>query len=113
MTKKNVKELCPVARCLGRGRKTASVARAKSNASYPRLLPIKERFRVFWTATDDGRLVRRCLLLVCEATGMTLAYFTTCAKEDENLPIVRDAINWLHLHYNLTVKIVRSDDEMD
>ena len=44
---------------------------------------------------------------------MTLTYFTTCAKEDENLPIVRDAINWLHLHYNLTVKIVRSDDEMD
>ena len=36
----------------------------------------------------DGRLVRRCLLLVCEAMGMTLVYFTTCAKEDENLPIV-------------------------
>src|SRR5438045_2194608 len=61
----------------------------------------------------DGRLVRHCLLLVCEATGMTLTYFTTCAKEDENLPIVQDAINWLHLHYNLAVKIVRSDGEMD
>src|SRR5438045_8556045 len=36
----------------------------------------------------DGRLVWCCLLLVCEATGMTLAYFTTCVKEDENLPIV-------------------------
>jgi hypothetical protein len=61
----------------------------------------------------DGRLVRRCLLLVCEATGMTLAYFTTCAKEDENLPIIRDAINWLHLRYNLAVKEVRSDGEMN
>lgn len=61
----------------------------------------------------DGRLIRRCLLLVCEATGMTLAYFTTCSKEDENLPIIRDAINWLHLRYNLAVKIVRSDGEMN
>ena len=32
----------------------------------------------------DGRLVRRCLLITCEATGMTLTYFTTCAKENEN-----------------------------
>jgi hypothetical protein len=44
---------------------------------------------------------------------MTLAYFTTCAKENENLPIIRDAINWLHLRYNLAVKIVRSDGEMN
>src|SRR6266436_2469008 len=61
----------------------------------------------------DGRLVRRCLLITCEATGMTLAYFTTCAKENENLPIIRDAVNWLHLRYNLAVKIVRSDGEMN
>ena len=44
---------------------------------------------------------------------MTIAYFTTCARENENLPIVRDAINWLHLRYNLGVKVVRSDGEMD
>ena len=61
----------------------------------------------------DGRLVRRCLLLTCEATRMTLAYFTTCTKENENLPIIQDAINWLHLRYNLAVKIVRSDGEMN
>ena len=42
-----------------------------------------------------------------EATGMTLAYFTTCAKENENLPIIRDAINWLHLRYNLDRKSKR------
>ena len=41
----------------------------------------------------DGRLVRRCVLMICEATGMTLSYFTACSKEDENLPIVRDAVN--------------------
>jgi hypothetical protein len=44
---------------------------------------------------------------------MTLAYFTTCAKENENLPIIRDAVNWLHLQYNIAVKIIRSDREMN
>ena len=44
---------------------------------------------------------------------MTLVYFTTCAKENENLPIIQDAINWLHLRYNLAVKIIRSDGEMN
>ena len=41
------------------------------------------------------------------------AYFTTCARENENLSIVRDAVNWLHLRYNLAVKIIRLDGEMD
>src|SRR3954467_5051867 len=53
------------------------------------------------------------MLIVCEATGMVLAYFTTCAKEDENLPILQDAVNWLHLHYNLKISAVRSDSELD
>ena len=61
----------------------------------------------------DRRLVYRCLLIICEATGMTLAYFTTCAKENENLPIIRDVINWLHLRYNVAVQIVWSDREMN
>ena len=55
----------------------------------------------------------RCVLIICEATGMTLSYFTTCSKEHENLSIVRDAVNWLHLRYNLAVFLVRSDGEMD
>ena len=44
---------------------------------------------------------------------MTLAYFTTCVKENENLPIIRDAVNWLHLRYNIAVKIIRLDGEMN
>ena len=48
-----------------------------------------------------------------EATGMTLAYFTTCSKEDENLPIVKDAINWLSLRYSLKVSVIRTDNEMN
>ena len=51
--------------------------------------------------------------MTCEATGMTQAYFTTCSKENENLTIIRDAINWLHLRYNIAVKKVRSDGEMN
>jgi hypothetical protein len=52
------------------------------------------------------------MIMTCEATGMTLAYFTTSAREDENLPIIKDAINWLHLRYNLKVSVVKLDDEM-
>jgi hypothetical protein len=45
----------------------------------------------------DGRVVWHCLLMTYKAIGMTLAYFTTCLKENKNLLIIRDAINWLHL----------------
>jgi hypothetical protein len=48
-----------------------------------------------------------------EATGMTQAYFTTCAKKNENLLIMRDAINWLHLWYNIAVKKIWSNGEMN
>ena len=60
----------------------------------------------------DGRLVRRCMIMTCEATGKAIGYFTTSAREDENLPTIKDAINWLDLRYHLKVCVVRSDDEM-
>jgi hypothetical protein len=44
---------------------------------------------------------------------MVLAYFTTCPREDENLPIIKEAINWLQLRYKLAVFVVRSDNEMN
>jgi GAG-pre-integrase domain len=61
----------------------------------------------------EGRLVRRCVIIICEATGIALTYFTTSSKEDENLPIIRDAVTYLKLRHNLEVKIVRSDNEMN
>ena len=61
----------------------------------------------------DGRIVRRCVLITCEASGMVLAYFTTCPRENENLPIIKEAINWLQLRYKLAVFVVRSDNEMN
>ena len=44
---------------------------------------------------------------------MALTYFTTCSREDENLPILQDAVNHLQLRYNLKIKVVRSDNEMN
>jgi hypothetical protein len=35
-----------------------------------------------------GKLVCRCIIITCEATGMALTYFTNRAREDENLPIL-------------------------
>jgi hypothetical protein len=40
-------------------------------------------------------------------------YFTTSSREDENLPILKDAVNWLKLRYNLPISVVRSDSEMN
>jgi hypothetical protein len=62
---------------------------------------------------SDGRIVRRCLHITCEATGNVITYFTTCSREDENLPIIQDAVNWLQLRYSLTVSVVRSDSELN
>jgi hypothetical protein len=52
------------------------------------------------------------VIITCEATGKVLVYFTTCSKGDENLSIIKDAVNWLQLRYNLPVMVVRLDHEM-
>ncbi len=51
--------------------------------------------------------------MVCEAIDYAFGYFTICPKEDENLPIVKDVINWFQLRYNIKVCMVRSDNEMN
>ena len=61
----------------------------------------------------DGRIVRRCVLITCEATGIVLGYFTNSSREDENLPILKDTVNWLKLRYNLPISVVRSDSELN
>jgi len=33
------------------------------------------------------------------------------SREDENLPILKDAVNWLQLGYSLAISVVRSDCE--
>lgn len=61
----------------------------------------------------DGAIVRRVMAVVCEATGMAITYFTETAKEDENLPLMKDFVTWLALRHNLEVKVIRSDNEMN
>ncbi len=51
--------------------------------------------------------------MIYEAIGYTFGYFTICSKEDENLPIVKDMMNWFQLQYNIKVRIVCSDGEID
>ncbi len=51
--------------------------------------------------------------MVCKVIGYTLGYFTIYPKKDENLPIVKDVVNWFQFRYDIKVCIVCSDSEMD
>ncbi len=52
---------------------------------------------------SDGRIVQRVVFIVCKVTGYIFGYFTICPKKDENLPIVKDVVNWLQLRYDIKV----------
>lgn len=49
------------------------------------------------TYQGDGAVVRRVIVVICEATGMAVTYFTQSAKEDKNLPLTRDFVAWMAL----------------
>ncbi len=53
------------------------------------------------------------MVAVYEATGMAVIYFTQSAKESQNLPLTQMLVNWLAKRYNLDVKVIRSDNEMN
>ena len=53
------------------------------------------------------------MVVIYEATGMTITYFTQSAKEDENFPIMHDFVTWLLLQYNLEFKVIRSNNKMN
>ena len=61
----------------------------------------------------DGALVHRVMVAVCEATGMAMTYFTQSSKESKNLLLVTDFVTFLALRYNLEVKVIRSDNELN
>ncbi len=61
----------------------------------------------------NGAVVRRAMMVLCEATGIAVTYFTQSAKESENLPLTQNFVNWLAKRYNLDVKVIRSDNEMN
>ena len=102
-------------------------ALSKMTQQISRLLPANKSTRSFhrvyidWLDLDegwdsyqgDGALVRRVMVAVCEATGMAMTYFTQSSKESENLPLVTDFVTFLALRYNLEVKVIRSDNELN
>jgi len=61
----------------------------------------------------DRRIIRRIVLMICETIGYALGYFITYPKEDENLPIVKKVVNWLQFRYDIKVRMVHSDGEIN
>ena len=53
------------------------------------------------------------MVAVCKATGMAMTYFTQSSKESENFPLITDFVTFLALQYNLEVKVIRSDNELN
>jgi len=51
--------------------------------------------------------------MICKTIDYAFGYFTIYPKKDENLPIVKDVVNWFQFRYNIKVRIVCSDNEMD
>ncbi len=62
---------------------------------------------------EDVAIVRRGIVIICETTGMAITYFTQSAKEDKNLLLAQDFVTWLAFCYNMNVKVVRSDNQMN
>lgn len=58
-------------------------------------------------------IVRQVMVIIYEVTGMAITYFTQSAKENENLLLIQDFVTWLVLWYNLVVKIIQSDNEIN
>ncbi len=61
----------------------------------------------------DRDVVRRATVAVYKVTGMAVTYFTQSDKESENLLLTQNLVNWLAKRYNLDVKVIRSDYEMN
>ena len=119
--------------CLGirlRGKKMSQCthcAVSKISQQISRRSPANQSMRPFhrvyidWLDLEDswdsyqgnGTVVRRAMVAICEATGMAVTYFTQSAKESENLPLTQNLVNWLAKRYNLEVKVIRSDNEMN
>ena len=73
-------------------------------------LDLKEGWVIY---QGDETIVRQAIVVVCKATCMAIIYFTQSAKEDKNLPLIQDFVTWFLLQYNLEVKIICSNNEMN
>ena len=53
------------------------------------------------------------MIIICEATGMAVTYFTQSVKESENFPLTQSLVNWLAKRYNFEMNVIHSDNEMN
>jgi hypothetical protein len=54
------------------------------------------------------------MFITCRWTGMVFPYFmNTHGKEQESLKVLKDFVQWCQKRYNLQVKVIRSDNEMN
>ena len=53
------------------------------------------------------------MVVVCEVTRMPVTYFMKLAEETRNMPLTQKLVNWLAKRYNLAIKVIRSDNEMN
>ncbi len=51
--------------------------------------------------------------MVYKVIGYALGYFTIYPKKDENLPIVKNIMNWLQLQHDIKVRVVCSNGKID
>jgi len=68
-----------------------------------------------WTDLEtEYRGFLRVMFITCRWTGMVFPYFmSTHGTEQENLRVVKDFVQWCHRRYNLRVKVIRSDNELN
>lgn len=48
----------------------------------------------------DELIVCSVVVIICEASRMSIIYFTQSAQKDENFPLMQDFVTWLALQYN-------------
>ncbi|KAI1840359.1 hypothetical protein JX266_013452 [Neoarthrinium moseri] len=66
-----------------------------------------------WGEAEEDQLVKRVMFCVDEATGYVTAEAVVTSKEDENLPLVKDIVEWITNHENRKVRYLRTDNEMN
>ncbi len=68
-----------------------------------------------WTdLKTEYRGFLRVMFITCRWTGIVFPYFmSTHGSEQENLQVVKDFVQWCDRRYNLKVKVVRSDNELN
>ena len=53
------------------------------------------------------------MVLIYKAIKIVITYFTQSAKKDKNLSLMQDFVIWLVLWYNLEIKVIRSNNEIN